>query len=80
VRWGVSVVARGGAPTVAEVRDAAHAELREKARANPLVAAIFEAFPDAKFGEIRTAEELAAEAAGEALAEVDDEWDPFEGE
>ena len=32
----------------------------------------------ARIKEIRTLEEIEAEAAAEALPEVDDEWDPFE--
>jgi DNA polymerase-3 subunit gamma/tau len=45
---------------------------------NPLVQAIFAAFPEAKFEDIRTAETLTKEARAEALPEVEDEWDPFE--
>ncbi len=68
----------GDAATIAEVRDAAENALREKATAHPLVQAVLESFPKAKITRIRTAEELAAEVAAEALPEVEDEWDPFE--
>ncbi len=78
VRWGVSLVNEGGDKTIAETRDAQRLEDEAKAREHPLVAAVFEAFPDAKISDIRTPEEISAEAAVEALPEVDDEWDPFE--
>lgn len=78
-RWGVSVVSEGGAPTIAEVRDAgrraAEAEARET---NPVVQAILAAFPGAVFDDIKLAADLAQEQAAEALPEVEDEWDPFE--
>jgi len=78
-RWGVSVVSEGGAPTIAEVRDAgrraAEAEARET---NPVVQAILAAFPGASFDDITLAADLAQEQAAEALPEVEDEWDPFE--
>lgn len=77
-RWGVSVVAAGGAPTIAETRDAARRTLEEEARAHPLVQAVFAAFPDARITGIRTPEEMHAEAEAEALPEVEEEWDPFE--
>ena len=78
VRWAVSVVAGGEAPTIAEARDAEATALRRAAAAHPLVAAVLERFPKAKITEVRT-EAAKAEAAGvEALAEVPDEWDPFE--
>ena len=79
VRWAISI-GKGGAPTIAETRDAKRASLAEAARADPLVAAIFEAFPKSRLGALKTPEELAAEAETEALAEVEDEWDPFEEE
>ena len=77
-RWGVSVVNTGGAPTIAEDRDAEDNAARAEAMAHPLVQAVLMAFPGAKIAEIRTAEALAASAAAEALPEVEDEWDPFE--
>ena len=80
VRWGVSVANEGGAETIAEVRDAAELALRATARKHPLVQAVFEAFPNAEIIKITTPEEIALEAATEALPEVDDEWDPFEAD
>ncbi|MEX1662885.1 DNA polymerase III subunit gamma/tau [Thioclava sp. 15-R06ZXC-3] len=77
-RWGVSVVSEGGADTIAEVKTAQMDQAKAEAMHNPLVAAIFEVFPQAKFDEITDAAALNAEIATEALPEVDDEWDPFE--
>ncbi|MDH3263902.1 MAG: DNA polymerase III subunit gamma/tau [Paracoccaceae bacterium] len=80
VRWGVSVVASGGAPSLVEARAAEQDALKDEAMQHPLVQAVFAAFPAAKITEIRTAAEIAEEAAAEALPEVEDEWDPFEEE
>jgi len=78
VRWAISVVGEGGAPAIAEDRDAKKQMLRDEAVEHPLVAAILDAFPGAKVGELKTPEEIATSAADDALAEVEDEWDPFE--
>lgn len=40
--------------------------------------AVFAAFPEARIDDIRTPEDIAAEAQADALPEVDEEWDPFE--
>jgi DNA polymerase-3 subunit gamma/tau len=77
-RWGVSVVASGGAPTVAETRDADRIAAEAEAMQNPLVQAVIAAFPGARIAEIRSAEALVQQAAQQALPEVEDEWDPFE--
>ncbi|SIT84241.1 DNA polymerase III subunit gamma/tau [Pontibaca methylaminivorans] len=79
-RWGVSVVASGGEPTVAETRDAKSRALHDEARAHPMVQEVFARFPKARITGIRSAEEIAAEAGAAALPEVDDDWDPFEEE
>ena len=78
LRWGVSVVSGGGAPTLAEARDETLMAARAEARQNPLVQAILAAFPGTDVAEVRTPEAMAATAAVEALPEVEDEWDPFE--
>ena len=80
VRWGVTMVADGGAPTSEEERTAATERLKSEAREMPLVAAILKAFPKAEIGDIRSTEEMAQAAAEDSLAEVEDEWDPFEDE
>lgn len=79
-RWGVSVVATGGQPTVAETRDSTLDQVRAAAADNPLVQAVLSAFPGAKISEVRSPEALTAQATQAALptAETDDEWDPFE--
>ena len=82
VRWGVSVVSAGGQPTIAETRDARALTAKEKARENPLVQAVFAAFPEAEIVAVRTPAEIEAAAGAEALpeAEAGGEWDPFEEE
>ncbi|MBI1219793.1 MAG: DNA polymerase III subunit gamma/tau [Rhodobacteraceae bacterium] len=77
-RWGVSVVSSGGAATIAEARDKDRLDAEAEAKLNPLVQAVFAAFPKARITDIRSPETLAQEAAAEALPEVEDEWDPFE--
>jgi len=77
-RWAVVITSGGDAQTIAEKNDAAENALRAKATEHPLVQAVLTAFPKAKITRIRTAEELQAEIAADALPEVEDEWDPFE--
>ncbi|MDQ2094035.1 DNA polymerase III subunit gamma/tau [Rhodalgimonas zhirmunskyi] len=79
-RWAISVESTGGAPSIKDVREADRRAQEEEARAHPLVAAVFEAFPNARIEDIRSAQEIAQEVQSEALAEVEDEWDPFEEE
>ncbi len=77
-RWAVTVVNEGGSPTIAEDRDAAEDALRATATDHPMVQAVLAKFPKAKIIDIRTPEQIAANAEVEALPEVEDEWDPFE--
>jgi len=77
-RWAVSVVNQGGGETIAEKRDAADQALRSQALAHPMVQAVVAAFPAARITAIRTLQDTQAQALSEALAEVEDEWDPFE--
>ena len=77
-RWAVSVTSSGGAQTIAEARDTGLRAAEAEALHNPAVLAIFAAFPAARFVAIRTPEALISEAATEALAAVDEDWDPFE--
>lgn len=77
-RWAVSLVNAGGAPTIAEARDAVEVTLKAQAAEHPMVLAVLSAFPKARITEIRTPDKLAAEAEAQALPEVEDEWDPFE--
>ncbi|MCI2399430.1 DNA polymerase III subunit gamma/tau [Aliiroseovarius sp. N1Y82] len=78
VRWGVTLVNECDAPTIAELRDGEELALKQEAEDHPLVQAVIAAFPGAKISDIRTPDDIAAEAAVEALPEVEDEWDPFE--
>jgi len=77
-RWAVTVVSSGGAETIAEERDAAWLAQKAEAESHALVQAVLAEFPGARITEIRTPNQIEAEAALEALPEVDDEWDPFE--
>ncbi|MCH2065695.1 MAG: DNA polymerase III subunit gamma/tau [Shimia sp.] len=79
-RWAVILVNEGGAPSIAEVRDAAENEMREQALGHPLVQAVMEAFPKSKITDIKSRQEIANEVMAEALPEVEDEWDPFESD
>jgi DNA polymerase-3 subunit gamma/tau len=74
-RWAVTVVNTGGRATIAEDRDKDRIAAKAEAMENPLVQAVFAAFPGAKIAAIRKPE---LQAAFEALPEVEDEWDPFE--
>ncbi|WP_375551491.1 DNA polymerase III subunit gamma/tau [Rhodophyticola porphyridii] len=78
VRWAISVVNEGGGDTIEEQQNAELAALKARAEDHPMMQAVRAAFPGAQITEIRTHAEIAAEAAVEALPEVDDEWDPFE--
>ena len=80
VRWAVTVVSDGGSPTINETRDAKKSALAEEAKATPLVGAILAAFPNAKLSPLKTPEEIANTVTEGSLAEVEDEWDPFEDE
>lgn len=77
-RWAVTLVNEGGAPTIADVRDAEDLALKAEAHQHPLVQAVMDAFPGAQILEIRTARQIANAAQADALPEVEDEWDPFE--
>jgi len=78
VRWGVTLVNEGDAPTIAEMRDANRLAQEKEALKIPMVKAVLDAFPSAKIIDIRSPEDLLADAAVEALPEVEQEWDPFE--
>ena len=77
-RWVVSLVSDGGAPTISEVRDGDLRQAEATAMAHPMTQAILQAFPGAELVEIRTREAMTQGAAQDALAEVEDEWDPFD--
>ena len=52
-RWMIAVAREGGAPTIAEVKQNARAQLVDDARADPLVSAVFEHFPGAEIVDVR---------------------------
>ena len=77
-RWVVSLVSEGGAPTISEVRDSDLRQAEATAMAHPMTQAILQAFPGAELVGIRTRDAMTQDAAQDALAEVEDEWDPFD--
>ncbi|GGH33907.1 DNA polymerase-3 subunit gamma/tau [Cribrihabitans marinus] len=77
-RWAVSVVASGGGKTIDEIRNAERYALEAEAKEHPLVQAVLAQFPKARITKIETPDQRAAQVETEALAEVEDEWDPFE--
>ncbi|MFP7570166.1 DNA polymerase III subunit gamma/tau [Marivita sp. S2033] len=79
-RWAVTLVNGAETETIIERKDAAIRAIKEEAAAHPLVQAVLAAFPGATIEEVRTPEQMAAEAQADALPEVEDEWDPFEEE
>ena len=78
VRWTISLVSKGGQPTIDAQRNANEVVLKDAAKAHPIFKAVISAFPKAKISDIKTLGALAEEAKADALPEVDDEWDPFE--
>ncbi len=77
-RWAVTLVNEGGAPTIAQEREADEQARKEEAARHPMVQAALKVFPKARIEKVVTPDELVQEAAIEALPEVEDEWDPFE--
>ncbi|WP_372613538.1 DNA polymerase III subunit gamma/tau [Aquicoccus sp.] len=77
-RWAVTVTSETGAPSIVETRNAEKKSRENEARDHPLVNAVFDSFPKARILDIKTRQDIAAEAEAEALPEVEEEWDPFE--
>ena len=80
VRWGVSVVAGGGAPAIRERRQALRDRAEAEALAHPSTQAVMQAFPGATLVEVRTREAAERDAAAAALeaAEEADDWTPLD--
>ncbi len=87
VRWVVSVVGQGGAPSIREKRDSEEANLMSQVRSHPLVSAVLEAFPGASISAIRAhgadgvadAGNAPGAAADDSIdVDDDDDWDPFD--
>ncbi len=80
-RWGVSVVAEGGAATIAEVRAERRTDLVGQAMRHPLVQAVVAAFPGVTDQHIQVHEpaplDEAAPVPVEAL-DLDEDWDPLD--
>jgi DNA polymerase-3 subunit gamma/tau len=76
-RWGVSI-AQGGGKTIAETQRAEQTARELEAMKDPLVQAVFAAFPGAVIKGFIAPPETEDEVAEAALPEVEDEWDPFE--
>ncbi|MAY47602.1 MAG: DNA polymerase III subunit gamma/tau [Rhodobacteraceae bacterium] len=79
-RWAVIVTNEGGAPPLAEVRDAEKLAMQAEAEETELLQAVRAHFPKARILEIRTRAQISAQVETEALPEVSEEWDPFEDE
>ncbi|MEE3100347.1 MAG: DNA polymerase III subunit gamma/tau, partial [Pseudomonadota bacterium] len=85
-RWMVAVESSGGAPTVAEQRDAERDDLHARLREHPLVRAALDAFPEAEilatraFGAEAPAEETQTAPEWEEAPDEDDweGWDPVD--
>ena len=78
VRWIVSITQGAAAPTIAETRDAAAADMTASLRRHPLVAAALAAFPGAEIK--RTAALMEADPGAEKgdPGADDDPWDDWE--
>jgi DNA polymerase III subunit gamma/tau len=87
LRWGVSVVAGGGAPSLAEARQASDETARALAADHPLVQAVLAAFPQATVRAVRSIAPESSTAAVDGVEDgagapapqtgVPDDWDPF---
>lgn len=78
--WGVSIVAQGGAPSIAEAAAAERAAAEAEAQDDERIRAIFDAFPKSKIFAIHLPEpeasaDLTAVGADDSST---DTWDPFE--
>ena len=78
-RWAVIVSQSDApAPSITAARAAEEKSLQDSALSHPMLQAVLDQFPKAKIINIKTREAIQQEALGHALAEVEDEWDPFE--
>ncbi|WP_372841448.1 DNA polymerase III subunit gamma/tau [Phaeovulum sp.] len=79
-RWGVSVTSSGGGKTIAEERDEGQRAIEEQALQNPVVQALFAAFPDARFVGITNPDAAPDAAEADPAMAAGDDWDPFEND
>ncbi|NWH08158.1 MAG: hypothetical protein HXY22_05860, partial [Alphaproteobacteria bacterium] len=71
-RWIVAILSHGGAPTMREAAEARDKAEHDRVKSNPLVAAIFEAYPKARILDIRRPSDLATEGMAEPSEESDE--------
>ncbi|MEM8730613.1 MAG: DNA polymerase III subunit gamma/tau, partial [Pseudomonadota bacterium] len=77
-RWAIILSNEGGAPSIAELRDAQALKLQAEAEETEMIRAVRAHFPKARILDIRSHAQISAEAESEALPEVSEEWDPFD--
>ncbi|MDQ7079974.1 MAG: DNA polymerase III subunit gamma/tau [Paracoccaceae bacterium] len=81
VRWGVSVVSDGGAPTIRELREAARDDLHARAKAHPMVQEVLKHFPGAEILAVKPdMQEGADNVVPLDIDAAGDDWDPFESD
>ena len=76
MRWAV-VLGHGGAATIAQTQDAEAAQLATRALQDPLVQAVFAAFPNAVIREF-IPPVSALDPAEAVIDDAGEDWDPFE--
>ena len=82
IRWTVSIVSEGGAPTLAETAEVLTRDLQRRAAEHPIAKSVLAAFPGAQITVIPhrggTLDGGAPPSAPPAGGDAEDGWDPFE--
>lgn len=77
--WGVTIVNKGGGPTIAEKRDASKQNLHLKVMEHPMVKSVLENFPGSNIHEVHIQNlQLETSDNDKILISQEEEWDPFE--
>ena len=77
--WGVTIVNKGGGPTIAEKRDAGKQNLHLKVMEHPMVKSVLENFPGSNIHEVHIQNlQLETSDNDKILISQEEEWDPFE--
>jgi DNA polymerase III subunit gamma/tau len=77
--WGVTIVNKGGGPTIAEKRDAGKKNLHLKVMEHPMVKSVLENFPGSNIHEVHIQNlQLETSDNDKILISQEEEWDPFE--
>ena len=77
--WGVTIVNKGGGPTIAEKRDASKQNLHLKVMEHPMVKSVLENFPGSNIHEVHIQNlQLDTSDNDKILISQEEEWDPFE--